>query len=283
MRGPRQQALLQAFVNGPGRGLFVLREACGAQVMIADLDDPASRLQLRAYQQQFRRPGLALATRDPGWPDTVWVPKPVKFESLVAAGAQVRRLLGELPGDTAAQPLSPLSAGPGLKPGLMPRVSRAGVDGGGGSKTLWVALGLLAIALAASLMGWRPAPESRRAEISPGPTSGIQPATEALLNRAVQDSLRDFRAQKPAKDALSLLLLSEVRLREELASRAEAQQASWLALGGGQAMPVRGVAANRLPWAQLPVAPEGADATLRAALHQAVALATKEPATAGRR
>ena len=90
----RLQALLGAYVEGPGRTLFAPSPAEWADTMIADIDHAPARAAMLRYREATGHPCIVLAQHDPRLPGAAWVPKPVSFEGLARAAAERAGVLG---------------------------------------------------------------------------------------------------------------------------------------------------------------------------------------------
>ncbi len=99
----RLQALLGAYVEGPGRTLFAPSPAEWADTMIADIDHAPARAAMLRYREATGHPCIVLAQHDPRLPGAAWVPKPVSFEGLARAAAVVQALRAAAAGAKATE------------------------------------------------------------------------------------------------------------------------------------------------------------------------------------
>lgn len=244
--GGRMQGLLQAYLSGPGRRTFVVKDAQSAQALIVDFDAPGSRAEWQRLRATYPCPVILLAMREPGLgAGTAWVRKPVTFEGLAQAATEVQAMLAaarsaaSLPaatqlavmaGDDTAPPPDEPSAplhmaeqgtvpfehpvarpSPAVATQALPRRAFGGESVPGLGKGLWMTAGVLGIVALATSLGWQPAGDAGRGGQGPG---AAPPAVSVAhqVESAVQQSIRDYR------------LRSDEESRYIEAQRAEMQQ-----------------------------------------------------------
>lgn len=275
-QGERYQALLRAYLNGPGRGMFVVTDVAEAQALIADHDHPVSRAEMRRFLTERRRPVIVLASRDPAVPGTVWVRKPVDFDTLAVAAHRVWAMLSTTPSPAPAAwrwlPRSvgggPLADRAGDRQREEPGPYRMPPRDDWTTKIACTALGALGIAALASLLGWRPAAESWRpsAQSMMRLESASDPAQRGL-EQAVALSLMEPRRLSPG-DRQAI----DAQLREQAQLKALPEiPAGFQFRGYGDDVPMP--APTALPVDQLAEAPGGGGAAteVQRALREGVA------------
>lgn len=287
--------LLEAYLKGPGRTCFELRDPPVAQVWLADAGSTAARAALQQALHQHRRPVVAIAARDPMVDGAVWLRHPFSFEALQQSVAVARGAEAGLV-DSPSAPLrpverasaKPVSASPAadLPPSPAARTPfgrRAEGDWTG--TAVWLALGLLIIVGLASLLGWQPAAE-------PPPPRALQrevaqPVTpDDALRRAVADSLRDYRGHSPADLAEIRRQLGSLAMEQRLADdQADRRAAVALLMRPGVAAGQLAWDPQRLPAVQMALARpvDAGTENLRRSVDEAVARALAQPSSGGGR
>lgn len=280
--GQRTHSLLRAYLNGSGRHFFETVPPDQAQCLIIDHDHAAGRQALQRFRDRAPRPAIVLAMRDPGVPDTVWVPKPVDLDALDHAAQQLRhRLLAPMPGEGAGDALIPWARLPPAASMGLARTTRAQPEAAGPyriggradwtAKIGWMALGVLAIAALTSALGWRPATEGWRpaaAAVRAELPGALPPADR--LQQAVSEALQQAQRPRPDEQERLKALLAERAADDALPPR----QLAWLGLGGNP--DVLNVSAHTLPAALMAEAPATVartdrEAAIRRAVREALA------------
>lgn len=239
----RLQALLNAYLHGPGRHLFSPASADQADAMIADHDHAPARAEMLRFRSATARPCIVLAQNDPGLPGMAWVSKPVSFEGLARAAALIEGLRSAPPAGPAPQampsppapPAAPRPAPTALtKPAVTagdgagtpapvaapsrkgnglraPRFVAAASDSGR-SKGAWMAVGVVFILAVATAMGWEPeATMGRRSEeAASGAGANERREVAEALKWAVQASVRDYRMRSKGDERYEAYLLSQM-------------------------------------------------------------------------
>lgn len=246
----RLQALLNAYLHGPGRHLFSPAPADQADAMIADHDHAPARAEMLRFRSTTARPCIVLAQNDPGLPGMAWVSKPVSFEGLARAAALIEGLRAAPPAGPAPQAMPSASAPPAAQRPAPPVPAKAAVTAGHGpetpapaarvpaavaapprkgnglraprfvatasdsgrSKGAWMAVGVVFILAVATAMGWEPeATMGRRSEeAASGAGTNERREVAEALKWAVQASVRDYRMRSKGDERYEAYLLSQM-------------------------------------------------------------------------
>lgn len=201
MRGDRLEALLRAYLAGPGRGVFVIDEPDVADAMIGDHDHASSRAEMLRFRERTGRPVIALAVREPTQRGAVWVPKPMRLEALAEAAQRIWPMRSPLPSPRphTLRLLSLAADAPADVAGAR-RLPSAGPYRTAGrddwtARIAWMACGALGIAVLVSALGWRPGGLSIVRALAPAPAAVS--ADIRALQHAVQVSLQSLAVAGP--------------------------------------------------------------------------------------
>jgi len=87
----RARATLQMFFDGKGRECCEVVDGGDADIGIIDLDGVDASRAWSRFREQHGRPALVLSVTERDLPDSVWVHKPLNFDTLLAGIQELRR------------------------------------------------------------------------------------------------------------------------------------------------------------------------------------------------
>jgi len=87
----RARATLQMFFDGKGRECCEIVDGGDADIGIIDLDGVDASRAWSRFREQHGRPALVLSVTERDLPDSVWVHKPLNFDTLLAGIQELRR------------------------------------------------------------------------------------------------------------------------------------------------------------------------------------------------